>query len=76
VASTHLDIAGEDRGEELIKATSDLPGQPPFAARLTFLHGNFEHDGDLAVSLGELGPLDRLPITLIALFAPHQRLLR
>ncbi len=76
MARTDLDIASEDGGQQLVQASSDIPLQPALATSLAFLHGDFEHDGDLAVSLGKLGPLNRPAFALVTSFAPHQRLLR
>ena len=72
MANADLNVDGEDRGHELVEATSDVPQQPAFTARLAFLHGNIEHDSDPAVSFDELGPPDRSSLPLVAPLTPQQ----
>jgi hypothetical protein len=68
--------AGQEIGQKLVEATSDLPIQPPLAASWALLHGDLQHDRHMAVSLGDLRPPNPDAVRLIASLATHQRLLR
>lgn len=62
--------------EHHIGSAGHFPVEPPLAARWALLHRHLEDDGNPAVTLGELGSLDRSPVRLVTASAAHQRLLR
>lgn len=66
-------VARQHGVEHPIEPASDIPVEPPLAARGTLVHRDLEHDGDPAVTFAEFGPLDRVPVALIAAFAAHTR---
>lgn len=64
-------VARQHGVEHPIEPASDIPVEPPLAARRTLVHRDLEHDGDPAATFAELAGLTRLPVALIAAFAAH-----
>jgi hypothetical protein len=76
VPCQHLGVAAKHLCEQLVEPSGDVEVEPPVTARRALLHGHAKDDGHVAISLGELGPVDGLAVALITAFASHQRLLR
>ena len=73
MASTDLEVGGEDSGHDLVEAPSDVPGQPPFATCSALFHGDFENDSSPVISFSELRPPNWGQIPLVTSFTPDQR---